>query len=245
MTLQRTHYQQALKAGGEAVLAVGKQDLTAAVPSCPGWDVARLLAHLSRVYRSVARHVSEKATQMIPAEEIPRAPEGSGLLDWFSESHVLVQEALDAANPDEPVWTWAGQPNIAFYIRRMAQETAVHRWDAEAALGVPSLVDAELACDGVSELYEVVLPFVTSNWGVELPTSTLHLHRTDGPGEWLICAQDDRICVTYEHAKGDAAVRASANDLLLLSWERISLDSADVTTFGEPAAAAAWFGLSR
>ncbi|MCY4162959.1 MAG: maleylpyruvate isomerase family mycothiol-dependent enzyme [bacterium] len=245
MNLQRATYQNALKVGGEAIAEAGRENLQAEVPSCPGWTLERLIAHVSRVYRSVARHVSEKATQMIPAEEIPRAPQGDGLLDWFIESHRLVQDALDAANPDEPVWNWAGQPTMEFYIRRMAHETTVHRWDAEAAVGQPSTIDADLACDGVSELYEVVLPFTTTNWRAELPTSSLHLHRTDGDGEWLIVAHGDSIKVTHEHAKGDAAVRASAAHLLLLSWERIGLDSPDIQTFGDATAAQSWFALSR
>ena len=40
-------------------------------------------------------------------------------------------------------------------------------------------------------------------------------------------------------------MRASGTDLLLLSWERIGLDSPDVEAFGDSDAARAWFALSR
>ena len=46
--------------------------------------------------------------------------------------------ALAATDPDEPVWNWSPTHAAAparFWFRRMAQETAVHRWDAEAAAG--------------------------------------------------------------------------------------------------------------
>ena len=40
---------------------------------------------------------------------------------------------LGDADPAASVWTWAPQKDVAFIVRRMALETAVHRWDAEAA----------------------------------------------------------------------------------------------------------------
>ena len=42
---------------------------------------------------------------------------------------------LAAADPAAPVWTWARQKDAGFVIRHQAQETAVHRWDAEHAAG--------------------------------------------------------------------------------------------------------------
>jgi len=55
---------------------------------------------------------------------------------------------------------------------------------------------------------------------VEYPTGSLHLHRTDGDGEWLISTVDGQLQVTREHSKGDAAVRGSAEGLLLYLWDR-------------------------
>ena len=200
---------------------------------------------MGRVYRSVGRHVAERATEMIPADEIPRPPEGEAIVEWFEEGHQFVQDALDGAEPDEAVWSWAGQNTMAFYFRRMAHETEVHRWDAEAAFGEPGPIDSDLGADGVSELYEVVLPFAVANWDMALPDASLHLHRADGTGEWLLVNDGGRIKMSFEHAKGDAAVRASGADLLLLVWERIGLDRPGVETFGDADSARAWFALSR
>ena len=164
MSIDRAVYQQALRSDGEAIAAAGRRDLNAAVPSCPGWTVHKLLAHVGRVYRSVGRHVAERAVEMIPADEIPRPPEGDAIVEWFEEGHRFVQDALDGADPGEAVWSWAGQNTMAFYFRRMAHETAVHRWDAEAAFGEPSPIGSDLGADGVSEMFEVVLPFSVANW---------------------------------------------------------------------------------
>ena len=245
MSIDRAVYQEALRADGEAIAAAGRQDIAAAVPSCPGWTMHKLLAHVGRVYRSVGRHVAERATEMIPADDIPRPPEGNAIVEWFEEGHRFVQDALAGADPDDAVWTWTGQNTMAFYFRRMAHETAVHRWDAEAAFGQPGPIHSDLSSDGVSELFEVVLPFAVANWNMTLPDASLHLHRTDGDGEWLLVNDGGHIKVSLEHAKGDAAVRAGGTDLLLLSWERIGLDSPGVETFGDADAARAWFALSR
>jgi predicted lipid carrier protein YhbT len=55
---------------------------------------------------------------------------------------------------------------------------------------------------------------------------SVHLHSTDADGEWVVTEPDpsSRLAVTHEHAKGDAAVRGSASDLLLLLWRRLNLD---------------------
>ncbi len=245
MSLDRAVYQQALRADGEAIAAVGRRDLNAGVPSCPGWTIHKLLAHVGRVYRSVGLHVAERATEMIPADRIPRPPEGEAIVEWFEDGHRFVQKALDGADPDDAVWSWAGQNTMAFYFRRMAHETAVHRWDAEAALGEPAPPDSDLSADGVSELFELVLPFSVANWNMTLPDTSLHLHRTDGDGEWLLVNDGGRIRMSLEHAKGDAAVRAGGAELLLLAWERIGLDTPGVEVFGNADDARAWFALSR
>ncbi len=70
-----------------------------------------------------------------------------------------------------------------------------------------------------------------------LPGS-VHLHATDTPGEWVVRpGPDGAPVVTAEHAKGDAAIRGPASDLLLVLWRRVGLDAVEV--IGDRAAAAA------
>ena len=67
-------------------------------------------------------------------------------------------------------------------------------------------------------------------WG-EKPAGdgeTIHVHCTDADGEWLIVLADGEMRVTREHAKGDAAMRGPAHDLLLVLWRRQPLDTVDV-----------------
>jgi hypothetical protein len=64
---------------------------------------------------------------------------------------------------------------------------------------------------------------------------TVHLHRTDGDGEWLITIGDPPT-IERGHAKGDLAVRGAAGQLLLWAWNR----PAHVELFGDSGLAEAW-----
>ena len=64
----------------------------------------------------------------------------------------------------------------------------------------------------------------------------MHLHCTDVAGEWTIRETDDGAVVTREHAKGDAAIRGAANDILLVLWRRRSPSTVDVIGDAEVAA---------
>ena len=57
-------------------------------------------------------------------------------------------------------------------------------------------------------------------------------------GEWLARFEPDRAVVTHEHAKGDAAARGTASDLLLLMWGRVPVEQLEV--FGDASLFASW-----
>ena len=109
----------------------------------------------------------------------------------------------------------------------MAHETSVHRWDAELAAGEARPIDPELASDGVDEFLNVML--LQPRFSSAPIEGSVHLHATDTPGEWLVREQEDgTLVVTAEHAKGDAALRGAASDLLLALWGRVGSDALEV-----------------
>jgi hypothetical protein len=61
----------------------------------------------------------------------------------------------------------------------------------------------------------------------------VHLHATDADGEWLLELRADRVGVRRGHAKGAAAARGTASDVLLFLWGRVPADRLE--TFGDPA----------
>jgi hypothetical protein len=67
----------------------------------------------------------------------------------------------------------------------------------------------------------------------------VHLHCTDADGEWIVHA-DGRV--ERAHAKGDAAMRATASDLVLALYRRVPIDQLDVV--GDRAVAEAFLATS-
>jgi hypothetical protein len=106
----------------------------------------------------------------------------------------------------------------------MAQELAVHRHDAEAGAGDPHPIDAEVAADGIDEFLDVFCGIADFSE----PPGTLHLHATDGDGEWFVDTTTGALTWERAHAKGDVAVRGATSDLLLLLWGRVSPDQVEV-----------------
>ena len=58
------------------------------------------------------------------------------------------------ADPDASMWVWGADPHVRFWSRRMLHETTVHRIDAELAFERDPDVDADVAADGIDELFE-------------------------------------------------------------------------------------------
>jgi uncharacterized protein (TIGR03083 family) len=216
------------KALAEAAAAAGP---SAAVPSCPGWTVSDLLVHCASGDYWARSIIEQKTTERVPTELPEDPPTGDALAPWFlAGAHALI-DALSAADPSTPVWTFSPADRTArFWFRRRAHETSIHRYDAQLAAGMMAeVIDAPLAADGVDEF----LTFFVPRWGKDAVGTgeTLHFHCTDVDGEWLLVGSEDGVTVTREHAKGDVAARGSASDLMLFVWGRVP--ASQVEAFGD------------
>lgn len=202
--------------------------LDAPVEACPGWTVADLVWHTLEVHWFWGTVVAQRITDPDGLAPLPRPADGD-LVERYRDGVAILRAALDTASDDTVVWTWAERKDVGFVRRRMAQETAVHRWDAERAAGRSWSIPVDLATDGIDEFLHLLLPDVADD--AEPLDGTVHLHTTDegGHGEWLVVIGDDgEPVVTREHAKGSCALRGRAADLLLALWRRQPLSSVDV-----------------
>lgn len=214
-------------------LAAAAVELEAPVPACPGWDIRQLLNHMGRVQRWVTTIVAN------PSQERPPFPPRPPVIDvaWFTEGAEELVGALDAAGPEAPAWTFFGPGQARFWFRRQAVETALHRWDAEGALGEPQPLDTELAVTGVDEALDVLLAGRPADLG-----GSVHFHATDSPhGEWTVRRAPDGtgLLVGHGHDKGDVALRGSAGDLLLWLWGR-QVPAGRLEVFGDEAVLGRW-----
>jgi uncharacterized protein (TIGR03083 family) len=93
--------------------------------------------------------MDDKETRGIMA---PPADDGA-LVDWFREGHAGLVRRLEAAPPDLACWSFLPAPTpLAFWARRQAHETAIHRADAQGSGGAVTPFQPAFAADGLDEL---------------------------------------------------------------------------------------------
>jgi uncharacterized protein (TIGR03083 family) len=232
-------------------------DLQQRVPTCPDWTLYQLVEHLGQVHRWATAIVTRPApTPPDPSElSVDAAPEeSSGLGNWLRDGADALVDALRAADPQTPVWSWAGDHSVGFWGRRMAHETAVHRADAELALGHEFALDADLAADAISEW----LGFVSLPQAVEYRPELaelrgegqiMHLHSTDPglgeAGEWIVRRTPSGPVWEHGHAKGDVAVRGPVVDLLLVMMRRVPPSEVPIDVLGDASVMEHWLAHTR
>jgi uncharacterized protein (TIGR03083 family) len=220
----------ALRADGPALrAAVAEAGPDAPVPSCPGWTVADLVRHTASILSYVRGFAASGGT----TNPGPRpAPEASA--DWpatlraYDDELAATLRLLDGLDPEQPAWNWAPQSKRAgFWHRRMAHEIAVHRWDAQMALGRGEPVEAKLAADGVGEVLDTWLPAGRRS-GPTDRHGVLHLIAPDASQEWFVRLRGAGVALldtdTFfdsddHHARVEAT--GTASDLLLTLWGRV------------------------
>jgi uncharacterized protein (TIGR03083 family) len=229
--MRHREYVEAIRGDGAALAdAASLAGLDARVPSCPLWSVTDLLGHIGRIHRWVAQLVAQHATERGAHWSEAEPPSAPDLVAWFTGGVTLLADALDDAGPAAGVWSWTPDATSGFWARRQAQETSIHRFDAQLAAGGPQPLDGPLAADGIDELFAMV-PYWPWAPRVRGSGETVHLHCTDRDGEWLVRLVPDGLSVAREHAKGDVAARGTASDLFLFLYGRVASEALEV--FGD------------
>jgi len=186
------------------------------VPFCPGWNVGDLARHLGGIHRWAHDAVVTGA----PGEEPEGPTDRNELSSWLTQGVAQLHEVLSSADPQTPTWTFGPKPRLVeFWIRRQAQETFVHLWDAQAASGISLRNDDELALDGIDEVVNVFFPRQV-RLGRTVPLEQgVDLHVSDFPGRECVLAGDggpaDVVPV--------GTITGTAAELLRLVWGRIDI----------------------
>jgi uncharacterized protein (TIGR03083 family) len=247
-----------LRRQGELLAAAADQTgLSTAVPSCPSWQVKDLLRHTGYIHRWAARHITECPREVIggPSEaEILRGGAADpDLLDWFRAGHTALVETLAAADPAVACATFMSAPSpLAFWARRQAHETAIHRADADSAAATTPDYPAEFAADGIDELITGfgARPNPSADGGL------LRVVTADTPDAWSIELRHDRLQPRREPEADTAAsaerpgstgctVSGPASGLYLYLWNRVGVAEAGITITGDPALLASWLAAVK
>ncbi|MEU1071441.1 MULTISPECIES: maleylpyruvate isomerase family mycothiol-dependent enzyme [unclassified Streptomyces] len=222
-------------------LAAGAAGTGAPVPTCPDWQVRDLLRHTGTVHRWATAYITEGHTDFHPSGAEPDL-DGRELLDWFTEGHRSLVDALSAAPKDLECWQFMPAPSpLAFWARRQAHETAVHRADAESARGGDlTTPEPEFAVDGIDELLLAFHGRERSQVRTSTPR-TLRIRASDADADavWTVHLSDG-VPRTVRGAEGpaDCELSGSAYDLYLTLWNRLPLSAVTVT--GDASLAGLW-----
>ncbi|GHH75397.1 hypothetical protein GCM10018781_44200 [Kitasatospora indigofera] len=211
--------------------AAAVTDLGAPVPTCPGWLLRDLVLHTGQVHRWATAHVAQARTEPLDDAGQEAAwgpvPADAELVGWFRAGHANLLAALRAAPAGLDCWTFLPAPSpLAFWARRQAHETAVHRFDAEAAAGLAGPpAGTGPALDGIDELLRAMLVRPRAKLRSERPR-TLAVRPTDGPTSWLVTITGEPVTVALGDgrsgpAPADLTLTGPARDLFLLLWNRL------------------------
>ncbi|HWW53491.1 MAG TPA: maleylpyruvate isomerase family mycothiol-dependent enzyme [Acidimicrobiales bacterium] len=238
-TVSPSTYVEAVRAGSTALLAAARTDMSAAVPSCPGWTVADVVRHVASVHRWAATAVQTGGSERPDFPSPPAGLSDDALIDWAEVQAAMLLAALNETDPDASAWTFGPPRTARFWLRRQAHETSVHAWDAGNAVGSPLALSSDVAADGVAEYLEVMLSRLIGRDAGPWNGETIHFHRTDGEGEWLVTlGPAGAVAVEAAHGKGDLAVRAPGPELLLWITNRVGADRVEL--LGQTGLAEQW-----
>lgn len=216
------HHVAALRRDGQSLaLAADRAGIEAPLPTCPDWVVRDLLLHLGGVYRWAAGFVAEGWTQPRGiAAVMGRHPSDADLPGWFRRGHADLVETLEAADPAVSCWTFLSAPSpLAFWARRQAHETAIHRADVELAAGGGTSFPPEFAADGIDELLRGFVPRPKTGLVAD-PAATLRVVADDVDTGWLVRMAPDHTETTDAPGTADCTVTGPASDLYLTLWQR-------------------------
>jgi uncharacterized protein (TIGR03083 family) len=231
-------YRSWLADEGRALAATLDGDPTTPVPSCPGWSITDLVAHVGSYHRWTADLLQDASPQ-------PRAPYSLSpdpdvpLAEWYLASLDLLLKAIDATDPDTPMWTVTIDQKAGDWCRRQAHDLTVHRWDAQNAYGSAHPVDDEQAVDLIDELFQAALPYLLPFLGRTAPEFSLALHSVDGTYRRRIHATTGQPYLSHDShdpTPADATLTGTPSDLLLALWRRTN---ATILT-GDRTALTAW-----
>ena len=218
-------------------------DPTASVPTCPDWNAADLVWHLTEVQWFWAAIVRDRLSSPEGAKaSIPTRPSDHlELLRLCAQASSNLGAELADLAADTPMWTWSDDRTAGFILRRQAHEALIHRLDAEVVGGRSTAIDAHLAADGVDEALRVMYA-ESPEWGAFMPSDLVGtVTATDVGRSWGISlgrfvgtspesgtAHDEEVLQVSEPTDdGCFDVRGTAASLDTWLWNRPTMKQID------------------
>lgn len=235
--METARYLACLQHDAARLRSTAEGHLDLKVPSCPDWTVGDLLTHVATVY--------QHKVQCIRLLEFPHPwpPDFSGEdpVALFDRSLGQLLTELDRHPSEAPAKTWYHpDQSVGFWVRRMAQETVIHRVDGELAVGEVTAIPVDLALDGIDEVLGIFLGWSSvdavqhegrESWPLLADAGgEVVVVRADHEHAWSVRPTPDGVQVSVGASEEPAAtLSGDPVDLLLWLWRRGGIDRLSAT----------------
>ncbi|MGW5052503.1 maleylpyruvate isomerase family mycothiol-dependent enzyme [Actinokineospora sp. NPDC004072] len=231
--------------GTRAAAAADGADPDRPVPGCPGLTVGETARHLGSVYRMVVTWIR---TGVRPAIWQREPHDGETVANYLRDGLRALLGELAAHPPQTPCETWhPTDRTYAFWRRRMAHESTIHRTDIEAAQSRDlTPIPAEVALDGIDEVLTLWFTHRLAEQGVAATrpatVAIRSTHRT-----WLSTMHPTGTSTTEapETTPANAQITGDPMNLYLWLWGRRAVYDRSVTQSGDFDAIAQFWALLR
>ena len=243
MTSDRVDLLDLIASSGARILDAYRSDPDGRVPWSDRWTVRSVARHVAGSHRAVALILSDRPTADFErAAAMPRVEaDDPAFPDWFAAQTRQLLTECRRVPPDAICWT--PHPlitgNGAYWTRRIAYDTVVHRWDAEAGAGIAGpRMEPVVAADAVDELLHIGLRVARAI--VDAPAGPgIGLACRDAPNAWYLDLSDDgHLAVHTEAIDTAVTLRGSAESLLLWLWGRVDIHGGEIEVDGDRAVVA-------
>ena len=232
-------HRASIVADAATIASTLRSNADAAIVHCPGWSVADLVRHHGEVFRWAATIVRTGELDPLEYEGPADVDELGG---WYDEGLAMLLDAFDGVDPQRPCWTFGYPPSATwFWWRRQALEAAVHRWDAQLAIGTPDGFDPSLAADGIAEVATMFFPRQVDLGRTPPLSAPVTVRATDAASHGL----DPRWTLPGDADEPAGELAGPLDELLLLLWRRRSFDDDDTVTVSGPPSLRAELAATR
>lgn len=201
------------------------------VAACPGWTLRELVEHVGMVHLWAAANIAFPSTSWISVDAFAdlepywpdlatATPSDADLVAWYRSTLTHLIDVIGAQPAHHECLTFlpASSP-LVMWARRQAAEVAVHRYDIEAARGIPSTYEPAFGLDMLDELLVGFAPMMRTRHVSDARSMSVVADDVDGAFTVAISPDGIRAEVGV-NGRADLRLSGSAGDLNLLLWNR-------------------------
>ncbi len=198
--------------------------LDAKTPTCPTWNIRKLVLHTGEVHRWATAVVAGQFTSLakVPGDTLGPLPDDDKTVAWFRDGVAKLIDTLATADQSVEYDVFLKDPptpRLSFWARRQAMEVCIHRVDAESAVARCTPFPPKVAADGIDEF---LTGFITRGKGAvhrDTP-QTIGVAPDDVDERWMVTISDGPIVTDRTQGRAECTVTGPASDIFMALWNR-------------------------